>query len=448
MRFWAKWAAACAVSFVVFCGTAVAQDAARMDEIVQSYVKSGKFMGAVLVEKDGKPVLDKGYGFANLEWQQPNTPGTKFRLGSITKQFTSAAIYILQERGKLKLDDPMKKYIPEAPPAWDKITIHQLLTHTAGLPNFTDQPEYMTRKFHPAKPDEIIAWFKDKPLDFDPGSKEKYSNSGYVLLGRIIEKASGEGYAQFIAENIFKPLGMKDSGYDSNSAVIAYHAQGYQPSAGGMEVAPYIDMTVPFAAGGLYSTTHDLAVWDRALFGGKLLKPESLEMMLTPVFNDYASGLIVKEVSGHRSISHSGGIEGFNTRGDYLVDDKLAVIVLANLNGGAPDEIGRALVKTALGQPVVLASERKAVALEPAAFDVFAGTYRLAPQFTLTVSRDGDHFMVQGSDQPKIEVFPSGPREFFAKAVEASITFEVDGSGHATKLILHQNGRDMAGIKE
>src|SRR6516164_7420559 len=232
-------------------------DVGRMEQIVQSYVPQ-QFMGSVLVAEDGKILLDKGYGFANLEWQVPNTPTTKFRLGSITKQFTAASILLLEERGKLKVEDPVKKYMQDAPAAWDKITIFHLLTHTSGIPSFTGFPDY--RKLEPfaTTAAELVARFRDKPLDFQPGEKWSYSNSGYVLLGYLIEKISGESYDKFVRENIFTPLGMKDSGYDSNSAIIPHRASGYVSKGDHFEHAGFINMTVPHGAGALYSTSEDL----------------------------------------------------------------------------------------------------------------------------------------------------------------------------------------------
>src|SRR6201997_1179492 len=176
---------------------------ARMEQIIQSYVADHKFMGSVLVARDGKTLLDKGYGFANLEWQVPNAPSTKFRLGSITKQFTAASILLLEERGKLKTDDPVKKYIPDAPAAWDKVTIYNLLTHTSGIANFTSFPDYASTETAPTIPEKLVARFRDKPLEFQPGEKWNYSNSGFVLLSYLIEKISGESYAQFVEKNIF-----------------------------------------------------------------------------------------------------------------------------------------------------------------------------------------------------------------------------------------------------
>lgn len=185
-------------------------DVSRMEQMVQSYVLTKQFMGSVLVARDQTIVLDKGYGFANLEWNVPNSPTTKFRLGSITKQFTSASIFLLEERGKLKVDDPVKKYMPDAPAAWDKVTIFNLLTHTSGIPSFTGFSDYASTEAIPTTPEKLVARFRAKPLEFQPGEKWSYSNSGYVLLGYLIEKISGQPYANFVQENIFIPLGMKN----------------------------------------------------------------------------------------------------------------------------------------------------------------------------------------------------------------------------------------------
>ena len=172
------------------------------------------------VDRDGKTLLSKSYGSANLEWDIPNSPSTKFRLGSITKQFTAACILLLEERGKLKVEDPVKKYMPDAPAAWDKVTIFNLLTHTSGIPSFTGSPDHHSTEAIATTPEQLVARFRDKPLEFQPGEKWNYSNSGYVLLGYLIEKISRQSYRQFVHENIFNPLGMKESGYDSNSEII------------------------------------------------------------------------------------------------------------------------------------------------------------------------------------------------------------------------------------
>ena len=319
---------------------APAQDAASLDQVVQPYVKDHKYMGPVLVARDREILLNKGYGSANLEWEIPNTPNTKFRLGSVTKQFTAACILLLEDRGKLKTSDPVKKYMPDAPAAWDKITLFHVLTHTSGIPDFTSFPEY--RKLEPfaTTPAEVVAHFRDKPLDFQPGDKWSYSNSGYLLLGYLIEKITGGTYEKFVRENIFAPLGMKDTGLDSNAAILARRASGYTPTKTGViENTGFIHMSIPHAAGALYSTTEDLLKWQQGLFGGKVLTAGSLAKMITPFKNNYAFGLFVQAKDGRKVIEHGGGIEGFNTSLSYWPEDKLTVIVLANLNGRAPGEI-------------------------------------------------------------------------------------------------------------
>jgi CubicO group peptidase (beta-lactamase class C family) len=318
---------------VVLTASCFAQDkvpntsVTRMEQLIQANVPK-QFMGTVLVAQDGKVLLDKGYGFANLEWDIPNTPTTRFRLGSLTKQFTAASILLLEERGKLKIDDPVKKYMPDAPAAWDKITIFHVLTHTSGIPSFTGFPDYDSRETQAMTPEKLVEWFRDKPLEFEPGTKWNYSNSGYVLLGYLIEKISGQSYSDFLQQNIFTPLGMKDSGYDSNSAIIAHRAAGYAPGKSGPVNAGFVHMSIPFSAGALYSTTGDLLRWEQGLFGGKVLKAESLAKMTTPFKQDYAFGLGVSTNNGHKMIAHDGGIQGFNTFLAYFPDDKLVVAVL------------------------------------------------------------------------------------------------------------------------
>lgn len=419
-----------------------------MEQIVQSYVWDKKFMGTVLVAQDGKVVLDKGYGFANLEWNIPDSPTTKFRLGSITKQFTAASILLLEERGKLKIEDPLKKYLPDAPAAWDKITIYSLLTHTSGIPSFTSFPDYRSTEATPTTPEQLVARFRDKPLNFQPGEKWEYSNSGYVLLGYLLEKVSGESYEDFVQENVFKPLGMTDSGYDSNSAVIQHRASGYAPSRNGPVNAGYIDMTIPFSAGALYSTTGDLLRWEQGLFGGKVLSAASLQKMTTPFKEDYAFGLLVRTVSGRKVIDHGGGIEGFNTEMAYYPDDKLTVIVLANLNGPARDEIASKLASVMHGEPVVLPSERKAITVPKEVLARYAGTYEVSPDFSIVITLEGDQLMAQATHQPKFPLFAESETKFFLKVVDAQIEFARDQNGAVQSLTLHQGGRDMKGARK
>jgi CubicO group peptidase (beta-lactamase class C family) len=425
------------------CTAGSAQLANRMEQVTQQYVAKREFMGTVLVARDGQVLLSKGYGSANLEWDIPNSPSTKFRLGSVTKQFTAASILLLEERGKLNVNDPVKKYLPDAPAAWDKITIFHLLTHTSGIPNFTSFPDFPKLEPFSTTAEQLVARFRDKPLDFQPGDKWSYSNSGYVLLGYLIEKISGESYAAFLGKNIFQPLGMNDSGYDSNSAIILHRASGYVRTEKGFENAGFINMTVPHGAGALYSTTEDLLKWEQGLFGGKLLKPESLAKMTKPFKDNYAFGLMVNTSAGHALISHGGGIEGFNTELEYYPDDKLTVIVLGNVNGAAPGAIAHQLAAVALGEEVKLESERKEITVDPAILSRYVGTYALAPGVNLLITLDKNQLSEKLGGQDAFPIFPESKTSFFLKVVDAQIEFRTDSTGAVTSLVLHQGGRDQ-----
>jgi CubicO group peptidase (beta-lactamase class C family) len=378
-------------AILLLAGVSLAQNNnSRMDQIAQSYVANKQFMGSVLAARGNEILLNKGYGSANLEWEIPNSPSTKFRLGSITKQFTAASILLLEEKGKLTVDDPVKKHLPDAPAAWEKITIFHLLTHTSGIPSFTSFPDYRSTEAFATTPEKLVARFRDRPLEFAPGERMNYSNSGYVLLGYLIERITGESYESFVQKNIFTPLGMKDSGYDSNSAVIARRAAGYEPGPNGPINAGFIHMSIPHAAGALYSTTEDLLRWEQGLFGGKLLSAASLQKMITPFKNDYAFGLTVRTVNGRKVIAHGGGIEGFNTSLVYYPDDKLTVVVLGNLNGSAPDQIANQLAALAHGETVTLPRERKEITLDARVLSRYVGVYQLTPAVNMLITLDNN----------------------------------------------------------
>jgi len=381
-------------------------------------------------------LLSKGYGSANLEWNIPNTPSTKFRLGSVTKQFTAVAVLMLEERGKLKLTDTVKQHMPNAPAAWDNITIHHLLTHSAGLPNFTSMPEYGQWQLSGTSPEKTVSRFRDKPLDFAPGEKFSYSNSGYLLLGYLVEKISAKSYTEFVTENLFEPLGMKNSGYDSNEKVIERRAAGYSPSADGTRNAGYVHMSIPHAAGALYSTTEDLLKWQRGLYGGKLISAASLKKMTTPFKSGYALGIRVSEPGGRLRYAHGGGIQGFNTSLVYFPDSKITVVALANLNGQAPDQLTGDLGRIAHGDAIKLSSERQEIKVAKEALAALVGTYQMegAP-IKMMITLDGEQLMTQLSGQPRFPLFAEGPDKFFLKVVDAQVEF---ANGDA---VLHQGGR-------
>jgi CubicO group peptidase (beta-lactamase class C family) len=431
--------------FLLLAGSCLAQNAARMDEVVQSYVANRQFMGSALVAKGADVLYSKGFGSANLEWNVPNAPNTKFRLGSVTKQFTAASILLLQERGKLGLSDPVKKHMPDAPAAWDKVTIFHLLTHTSGIPSFTGFPDYGKLEPFATTPLELVGRFRDKPLEFEPGEKWNYNNSGYVLLTYLLEKISGQTYEKFVQENIFTPLGMKDSGYDSNSAIIPRRAEGYVLKGDHYEHAGYINMTIPQGAGGLYSTVEDLLKWEQGLFGGKVLQAASLEKMTTPFKNNYAFGLAVSTEGGRKVIEHGGGIEGFNTQLSYYPEDKVTVVVLGNVNGNAPGEIAKKLAAIAHGDAVKLTSERKEITLDPKVLNRYVGAYQLEQAGNMLIMLNGNQLSSKLGGQAAVPIFPDSETGFFLKVVDAQLEFSKIENDKATQITLHQNGRTLTG---
>jgi len=428
---------------LLFGGAVQAQDLKRLEALVDTAVANDHFSGTVLVAKGDRVLLDKGYGSANLEWNIPNAPSTKFRLGSVTKQFTAASVLLLQERGKLSVTDPVSKYLSDLPAAWSKITIFQLLNHTSGIPNFTAAKEYESIEPFSKKPMEVVALVKDKPLEFESGSRFNYSNTGYVLLGALIEKVSGESYDAFLRKNIFDPLGMKDSGYDWNATVLPNRAAGYARGKNGVTNASYINMSVPQGAGALYSTTGDLLRWQRALYEGKLLSPASLEAMTTPYQSGYGFGLGIQQKDGGKEVGHGGGIPGFATEVHYRMGDKISVIVLSNFQGSQLEALTAGLTATARGAAYVLPSERKDIALSAEQMAAIAGTYTMPDgrRLWLRTANGGMTTQLQGQDP--LPIYAESADKLFLRKIDAQLELNRDAAGKVEAVTLMQGGRNM-----
>lgn len=421
---------------------------ARMKSVAASFEKEGLFSGTVLVAQDGKPVLNQSFGFADAEWQIRNTPDTRFRIASVTKQFTAVAILMLQERGNLSLQDPVSKYLPDAPASWAHITIYNLLTHTSGLPNINAFADYATIRMTAATPEQLIARFRDKPLEYEPGTKYSYGNSDYIVLGHLIETISGQHYAEFLQKNIFDPLHMAATGVDDERAILPQRAQGYVLSPEGVRHADQISMTVPFSAGNLYSTTGDLLKWETALFSGHVISPASLKTMTTPFHNGYGLGVFVNERDGHRVISHTGDIDGFGAMLAYYPDDKLTVIVLSNLFGGAYGLVAKDLAKSAFGQPFILPSERKVAAVPAAKLAEYAGTYQLTPTVRNVIALVHGSLTSKIGNQAQLEMVPESQTKFFFRSGEAEIEFfRNPATGTVDRMEVYQDGASFEGTR-
>jgi CubicO group peptidase (beta-lactamase class C family) len=317
-----------------------------IDSYLSEMVNSGWFQGAVLVAHNGKIIISKGYGMADAAHGTPNSAQTRFRLASITKQFTAAAIMILQARGKLNVQDAICAHLPDCPDAWRDVTIAHLLTHTSGLPNYTDFMSYEPSQMQPATPDQLIARFRNEPLLYPPGTTYSYENSDYVLLGRIIEQVSGQSYADFLHDAIFAPLQMRDSGMATGIGSDPGYAIGYG-SVGAP--APPLDPSTLFSAGSIYSTVEDMYRWDQALYTDALLPAALRSQMFTPYLRDYAFGWKVDRPGDRLRISHPGLIDGFATYIARYPDDQVTVIVLGNLDSADVVGIGDYLASLVFG---------------------------------------------------------------------------------------------------
>ena len=404
-----------------------------------------QFQGAVLVAQGDRPVLAKGYGMADIELAVPNTVDNKFLLGSITKQFTATAIMQLAEQGKLDVNDPISKYLPDYPkPTADKITIRQLLSHTSGIPNYTDNSAFMATRVLDISLDSLLATFENLPLDFEPGTDWKYSNSGYVVLGAIIQKVSGELYEDYLQKHIFGPLDMKNSGYGHNDRIITGRAEGYTRDNDGNTLnAPRIAMTVPFSAGALYSTVFDLLKWDQALYTDKILSQKSLQEMWTPVMKDYGYGWMISNVYGHKNIEHGGAIDGFSSDISRWPDDKMTIIVLCNNETVSAGKISSQLAAIMFNQPYDVPVIKEPIAIDTSKLTEFAGVYKIADGDYRIVTADDGKLYSQRTGGGRSMILPEAKDKFYFD-YDNSITmiFVRDDKGAINGHILHQMGQD------
>jgi CubicO group peptidase (beta-lactamase class C family) len=336
---------------VVHAADSAANASKQIDTLVSQYADCCSFTGTVLVSQHNRVIFKKGYGLANREWNIPNTPNVKFRLGSITKQFTSMLVMQQVARGSIKLDGHLSDYLPHyRKDTGSKITISQLLAHTSGIPSYTDEPKFfsdVSRNEYAV--DDFVKQFCSGDLQFEPGSKFHYDNSGYFILGAILEHVSGKTYETLLKEEIFVPLAMKDSGYDHHADILALRAAGYQQDLAGAVNAPYLDMSIPYAAGSLYSTVEDLYKWDQALYTDKLLPSDLKQKLFTPNLENYGYGWFIRAIpagepgAGQTMISHGGGINGFNTLEQRLVGDHDLIVIFNNTPGAALDEMAKGI---------------------------------------------------------------------------------------------------------
>ena len=420
-------------------GIGLAQDPARIQAVMQSYVDAGNFAGSVLVARGSDVIVSTGYGLASVEWGIPSAPGTRFKVASITKQFTAAAILRLEERGRLRTTDLVKTHLPEAPPAWDGITIFHLLTHTAGFPGLQSPPAGRQPPVESA--DGTIAGFvaalMKRPLESLPGDRFSYTNSGYFVLGHLIQKLTGQTYEAFLRENFFAPLAMNDSGLDG-AAVVARRAGSYTSTPSGLTHASYAsDLVAPNAAAGLYSTTEDLLRWQNALYGGKVLSKASLDKMTTPFKGDYGLGVYVRPIEGRSAATHNGGAPPFANL-TYFFDSRVSVVVLGNVSPSPAPEIAGYLSALGHGDTVQLFSEKKAITLAPSVLARYAGVYEFGNGQTITARMDGAQLALQPAVGAALQLLAESETRFFIRSANLVVDFVLDDAGHVTGFVMRQ----------
>jgi CubicO group peptidase (beta-lactamase class C family) len=384
---------------------ATAAAAAAIDRIVEAPIKAGRVAGAsVSVARGAETIVSKSYGSADLELDVPMPSDASFEIGSVTKQFTAAAILLLAERGRLSLDDDVTKHLPEYPTHGQRITIRHLLTHTSGIKGYTELPEFADLMALKKPRETLVTLFGEKPLDFAPGTALVYNNSAYFLLGLIVEKLSGQSYADFVKANLFDRAGMSGSYYCSESTVHHHHAHGYDTENGTLVLKRFISHQWPYSAGSLCSTAADLRGWLAALHGGRVLSAASYRAMTTPaVLADgtalrYGFGVALAEIGGRRAIAHGGGINGFLSEVEYFPDSGLSIVVLLNTAGPVgPADLAHEIADVVLGKT----SERTMTFTGDLA--AFAGTYegvgRGRPT-SVTIAADGNALMMKGAGPP------------------------------------------------
>lgn len=398
----------------------------QFDNYMKAQMEVNGFSGNVLVAQRGNFIYEKSFGLADKEQNVKNNLEGEFQIGSITKQFTASAILQLVEAGKLKLTDTIGSYFPGFPKG-DSVTIHMLLSHTSGIRSYTSIGEFWAIATTPLEKDTMVALLKRQPYDFSPGTQWNYSNSGYYLLGYIIEKVSGQSYGDYMLNKVIKKAGLENTFVNRWDTILTNRVRGYMKNKNGWSNAPFISMEGPFSAGAIISTVEDLYKWNQALFGNKVISPASLNKMTTPYMNHYGYGLGIDSFQHHLSIGHTGGIPGFVS---YLVNypkDDLVIVVLSNSSSNSP-AVARAVAATLFGIPVIPPYKHVESKIDSTLLDKYAGKYVIGSSDTFQIIKKGSKLYSHrqnGETELKAE---SNTKFFYPDDSDRQIEFEMNGN--------------------
>jgi D-alanyl-D-alanine carboxypeptidase len=413
---------------------------AVLDSIMREAYPDGQPGAAAIVVRHGEVLLRGGYGIADLEQAVPMRADHVFRIGSITKQFTGVAILLLAEEGRLSLDDPLTRFFPDYPTGDRTVTVEQLLGHTSGISverGVSARPPPRRQDLTPA---ELIEMFREEPFDFEPGERWLYNNSGYILLGAIIEQLSGMSYGDFVRTRIFEPLGMGASSYADAARVTPNRIPGYSRRGDDWVNAEYLSMSHPYAAGSLLSSVDDLARWNAAIDRGLLLGEGWWQRAFTPVrLNDgrstrYAAGWLRGRLGTYETIEHGGGINGFITHALRVPDAGLFVAILTNADRplSDPSAISLRLADVVLGGVL----DEPAIAVDPARLQDYVGVYRISEDATRTITLEDGRLYSQRTGGTRMELRPTGEDVFLFAASGTRLRFERDAAGRVTAMVL------------
>jgi len=406
---------------------------------------------SLLVAKNGQAIYKNGFGMANLEVGVKAAPKHVFEIGSITKQFTAVSILMLEEQGKLNIDDEITKFIPDYPTQGKTITIHHLLNHTSGIMSYTNMASFMSLARTDMTPTELIDTFKNEPMEFDPGTAFNYNNSGYIILGHIIEVASGVSYAEFIQTNIFDTIGMSNSYYGSMTQLIPNRANGYSETDAGYRNANYLSLTLPYAAGSIMSTTEDLLMWQNAISANTLIKRSSLEKAIngstlsTGKAIPYGYGWSAGDINGSKTVEHSGGIFGYTTNGIFLPEENVYVIGLSNCDCGNVSAMVANVAAMAIGKP--FPKKEDAITLNKEQLSQWVGAYEYDGGVVRHITLEDDkQLFSQREGSTNLEIYPMTATNFIFDGGDTAYEFYKDDGNRMTKMTASGNTMIGKGI--
>ena len=414
-----------------------------IDKYMQAQVKVNEFSGVVLVTGKGKVIYKKAFGYADREWKIPNTLETKFEIGSLTKQFTAAAILQLAEQKKLNLDDKLSAWVSDYPKG-DSVTLHMLLNHTSGIVDYTNLPGFYAQHTLALPKDSIISLFKNQPYKFSPGTNWNYSNSNYFLLGCIIEKVTKQTYAAYLFENVIKKATLPNTVVNRLDSVLAFRARGYSKSdKGGWKNADYFSMEFPFSAGSIISTAPDLYQWQTALIGAKIMSTQMLQKMTSPYLNNYAYGLFVDSIKHHLRIHHGGAIPGFTSYLGIFPAENISIVVLSN-NDCNSDQAGNEIAAALFDIPEKMPYKPVEKTINVSVLKRYTGKYQLGGTQNFELIEKDKYLFLKHEGGGEMKLKPESETKFFFDGnPEQQIEFSVDQNGIVTKCYFINKGSQI-----